>query len=126
MGMCDKMEILTSQEDSLISGSRPLSNLSPSTPPETLLSPSVVNTYHLQPFEEATGRLSELLDDQGILHAKVGRIVITLPIDMKEVLKPCLGKRLSILRTDNPLKPYLWRILPDENNQGTVDEEHSD
>jgi hypothetical protein len=70
--------------------------------------------YQLRPFEEAVGTLTEIVEDQGTLLAKIGRINLILPISMEEKLRSCQGLRIGILRTDIIEKPYLMRIMSDE------------
>lgn len=67
--------------------------------------------YRLSDYEEAVGPLDQLEKDNGLLVAHIGKIAVALPLEMEERLQTHLGKRISILRTDNPLKPYLIRVV---------------
>ena len=67
--------------------------------------------YHLAHFEEALGTLRELEKDQDILVAQISQIRIALPNSLEQELRPLVGCRLAILRTDIASKPYLFRIL---------------
>ena len=60
----------------------------------------IARAYRLRPFEEAVGTLSELMDDEGVLVARIGKISIHLPEEMERVLRPLLCQRIGILRTD--------------------------
>lgn len=66
---------------------------------------------HLRPWEEAVGPLTELDDDEGILLAKIGKIALALPIDMADTLRPHIGQRCAILKTDDRARPYRFRIV---------------
>ena len=68
--------------------------------------------YHLSQFEEAVGILHELIEEDDILIALVGKIHLVLPLNMKESLQSLIGQRASILRTDIPDKQYLFRPHP--------------
>ena len=67
--------------------------------------------YHLAPFEEALGTLRELKKEQNVLVAQISQIRIALPASLEQELRPLVGFRLGILRTDIASKPYLFRIL---------------
>jgi len=78
---------------------------------------SSTRMHRLEPWEEVLGTLEELNEDAEGLLARVGKIVVPLPIDLKQELSGCLGQRIAILRTDRSTRPFLWRILPDDNNK---------
>ena len=65
--------------------------------------------YRLSYFEECIGILNELKEDNGLLVAHIGKIAVALPIEMEENLRTHLGRHISVLHTDIPLKPYLIR-----------------
>lgn len=65
----------------------------------------------LSPYEEAIGPLNEILEDGGAIIAKVGKIALLLPGELKAPLTECLGKRVGILRTDDLHRPYRWRVV---------------
>jgi hypothetical protein len=67
--------------------------------------------YRLSPYEESIGPLQELMLEEDGLIACVGSINLILPLEMEQDLKPLLGQRISILRTDIPGKIYLVRKL---------------
>ena len=70
-----------------------------------------IRLRRLGTFEEAVGVLHELADDEGLLIARISKIVLVLPAELKEKLQPLLGHRIGILRTDIPQKEYLVRAL---------------
>jgi hypothetical protein len=53
---------------------------------------------------EATGQLHELQEDDGYLIARIGPAKVALPSEVGEKLKGCIGKRISILRTDTDFR----------------------
>lgn len=65
----------------------------------------------LSPWEEAVGCLTELVDKEGIILAKVGRETLCLPVNMEETLSPHMGKRIAIIRTDESYDSYRLRLL---------------
>ena len=65
----------------------------------------------LRTWEEAAGVLIELDKEDDILLAKIGKIVLILPTDMSEVLCPHIRQRIAILRTDDPARPYRFRLV---------------
>jgi hypothetical protein len=70
--------------------------------------------YRLAYFEEAAGILHEIMEQDGALMVLIGQIHLVLPLDMEESLRPLIGQRITILRTDIPDKPYLFRVLAQE------------
>jgi hypothetical protein len=72
-------------------------------------------------YAEAVGTLSELTEDQGFLIARISKVVLILPREMENKLRPLIGKRIGVLRTDIPGREYLVRIFPEE---GSMDEVH--
>jgi hypothetical protein len=62
-------------------------------------------------FEEAIGTLTELTEEE-FLNARISEVVLELPAEMENKLRPLIGKRIVILRTDIPGKEYLIRVLP--------------
>jgi len=63
----------------------------------------------LAPWEEAIGTLHQLDHDQGILMATIGPVSVHLPTELEGTLRPHVGKKIAILRTDTR---YVWRTLP--------------
>ena len=70
----------------------------------------------LAPFEECVGPLRELFELDGALIAHIGKIHLALPQELERSLQPFIGKRMAILHTDIPNKPYLFRVLAEEPN----------
>lgn len=68
------------------------------------------NLVRLAPYEEAIGELLEIENDGHATVARLGRITLLLPIEMAEVLRPSIGLKIGILRTDIPGKEYLVRV----------------
>ena len=56
--------------------------------------------HRLIPWEEGTLRLSNLTEENGSLIASGERFRLCLPLEMKDKLGKCIGKKISILRTD--------------------------
>jgi hypothetical protein len=79
---------------------------------EVQLHPSKI--YLLACFEEAAGILHGLTEEEGILIVQIGKINITLPHELEPSFRPLIGQRITILRTDVPDKPYLFRVLAQE------------
>jgi len=71
--------------------------------------------YRLDPFEEARGPLEDLREHDGSLVAKIGKVQIILPQILDQSLRPLIGRSIAILRTDNPLRPFLFRDLTSES-----------
>jgi hypothetical protein len=67
------------------------------------------------PYEEFAGLLKELCERDGALIALIGKIHLSLPSELEQSLRPLIGQRLSILRTNLPDKPYLFRVLAQES-----------
>jgi hypothetical protein len=75
---------------------------------------SLGNVHRLSLYEECAGSINRLFDQDGALIALIGKIHFCLPIEMKHDLQPLMGQRITILRTDIPMKPYLFRVLTQE------------
>jgi hypothetical protein len=67
--------------------------------------------YRLSQFEEGAGILYELIVEDDILVAHIGKINFALPLDLEQSLRPLIGQRVAVLRTDLPKKSYLCRVL---------------
>ena len=79
----------------------------------------------LEPYEEIVGTLDELSFIEGLLINRFGTITIAIPPDMEDRIRPFVGKKLGLLRTDIPEKQYLVRILDQEpisNEKASVSE----
>ena len=65
-------------------------------------------------YEECVGILMDIrLQEDGPI-AQIGRLYIMLPVAMMDKLKPLIGQRIAILRTDIKDKAYLIRALPSD------------
>jgi hypothetical protein len=75
---------------------------------------------HLSPYDEGLGILKELEVKEGILYATISKVSLILPLELEEKMRPHVGKRVGVLRTDIPGKQYLFRVIPDQemNNEG--------
>jgi len=72
------------------------------------------NYRRLSSWEEAVGVLEQLAEHEDILVATIGRITLALPTGLGDALRPYLGQRIAILRTDDPARPYRFRrVDPD-------------
>jgi hypothetical protein len=71
-------------------------------------------------WEEGVSVLNNLEVEEGVLFAGFNKIVLALPLEMEERMRPYIGKRVSVLRTDIPDRSYLFRVIPDQemNNEG--------
>jgi len=65
----------------------------------------------LEPYEEIIGILNELSFIEGLLLGRIGTITIAIPDDLEERIKPLIGKKIALIRTDIAEKQYLFRIL---------------
>jgi hypothetical protein len=72
--------------------------------------------YRLAHFEEAAGILHEIMEQDGVLEVRIGQILLALPMSLKQVLRPLIGQRIAVLRTDIPQKQYLFRVIDLESN----------
>jgi hypothetical protein len=67
--------------------------------------------YRLSLYEECLGVLNDLHIKDGLMIARIGKISLLLPIEMEEKMRPHVGKRVSVLRTDILNKLYLFRVI---------------
>jgi hypothetical protein len=67
----------------------------------------------LAPYMEVIGPFVEIDEEDGVLLAEIGKYIVVLPFELKEVLSPHLGRKITILRTDIPGKEYLFRVIPE-------------
>ncbi|UEC42052.1 MAG: hypothetical protein METHAR1v1_310020 [Methanothrix sp.] len=70
-----------------------------------------IEIRRLHPWEEAVGHLTELNDEESILLVKIGKIVLALPTEMADILRPHVGQRIALLRCDDPARPYRFRTV---------------
>jgi hypothetical protein len=73
--------------------------------------------YWLQHWEEAVGPLEKIEMENGLLKVVIGKIILILPLEMEDKLRPLIGKRIGILRTDILGKEYLVRRVPEKKAQ---------
>jgi hypothetical protein len=66
----------------------------------------------LSPWEEGGLKLIDLAEDEGFLIASGGKFRLCLPLHLKDDLAKCLGRTISILRTDTD---YRVRILDEQS-----------
>ena len=74
---------------------------------------TVFETYRLSFYEECVGVLNNLNEENGLLIALIGKISLALPLELEEKMRPYIGKRVSLIRTDIQGKQYLIRVIPD-------------
>jgi hypothetical protein len=65
-------------------------------------------------YEECCGYLSDLVENDSILIALIGKVHLALPMSLEHSLRPLIGQRIAILKTDLPEKEYIFRILTEE------------
>lgn len=70
--------------------------------------------YSLRPWEEASGTLNSLKADEEVIIAQVGKILLALPLEMEEKMHHLVRLKISLLRTDEPQRPYLLRVVSDQ------------
>lgn len=81
-----------------------------------------LEVHRLGIWEEGVSVLNNLEVREEVLFAGFNKIVLALPLEMEERMRPYIGKRVSVLRTDIPDRPYLFRVIPDQemnNEDGT-------
>ena len=76
----------------------------------------------MSPYEECAGPFSDLAIEKDGLIVHFGNVNLILPLEMEPTLRPFMGKRISILRTDIPHKQYIIRMLS-ENSAGGIGSE---
>lgn len=79
--------------------------------------------YRLDYFEEIVGVLHEIMDQDDTLIAIIGKIHLVLPSELGQSLRPLIGQKVAILRTDIPDKRYLFRVIPEESGFNQSDPE---
>lgn len=72
--------------------------------------------YRLSHYEEAAGVIEEIIKLEDALAVRIGKIRLSLPLDMEQSLRPLIGQSVSILRTDIPDKPYIFIVIAVEPN----------
>ncbi|MBP7066724.1 MAG: hypothetical protein KBB04_00365 [Methanothrix sp.] len=79
--------------------------------------------YRLDYFEEIVGILHEIMNQDDTPIALVGKIQLALPAELEKSLRPLIGQKVAILRTDIPDKQYLFRVIPEESGFNQSDPE---
>ena len=79
--------------------------------------------YRLDYFEEIVGILHEIMNQDDTPIALVGKIQLALPAELEKSLRPLIGQKVAILRTDIPDKRYLFRVIPEESGFNQSDPE---
>jgi hypothetical protein len=74
-------------------------------------------THRLAYFEEAAGILHEIMEQDDALIALIDQNRFTISLDLGQSLRPLIGQRITILRTDIQDKPYLFRVLAQNSEQ---------
>jgi hypothetical protein len=67
--------------------------------------------------------LERIWNENGLLKAFIGGIILILPTEMENSLEPLQGSRISLLRTNIPGKEYLFRVLPDSEKTASMKED---
>ena len=70
----------------------------------------VMEAQLLIPWMEAVGVLHRLDSDEGVPAATIGPVRICLPPELVETLRPHVGERIGVLRTDDIARPYRVRF----------------
>jgi hypothetical protein len=71
----------------------------------------IFRPIRLATWEEATGKFHKLTYNEVGLLATIGPVVVNLPSDFEEKLRPFVGRKIAILRTDDPARPYRIRQI---------------
>lgn len=76
----------------------------------TPLLPDDIKPILLGFWEEVVGVLNNLTLTGGALTAMVGPIAVLFPQQLEGELRPHLGKKIAIIKTDSSTRPYRVRI----------------
>ena len=71
--------------------------------------------FRLGIWQESADVLRGLVKQQDILIAHLEKVHLALPLSLENSLKPLIGQRIAILRTDLPQKGYILRILEEKS-----------
>ena len=71
----------------------------------------VMEAQLLSPWMEAVGTLHRLDSDEGVLLAEIGPVRVYLPFELEETLRPHVGEKIGVLRTDDIARPYRIRLF---------------
>jgi hypothetical protein len=74
--------------------------------------------HRLSPYEECSGPFADLAIEEDGIVARIGNMNLILPQEMEPDLRPFIGKRIAILRTDIPHKQYIIRTFCLEGDEG--------
>jgi hypothetical protein len=74
----------------------------------------ITQIHILEPYSDLVGKLNGLAFSEGGLVATIGKISIFIPSALEDQLRPFIGQRIAMLRTDLPQKEYLFRVLTGE------------
>lgn len=69
-------------------------------------------------YEECSGQFGDLVIEEDGLIARIGKVNLILPLEMEPDLRPFMGKRIAILRTDIPHRQYIIRTVCLEGDEG--------
>jgi hypothetical protein len=73
-----------------------------------------IKKYEIKPWEEVLGTLVKFKDENGRLMLVLSSFIaieITESVLNKELLREAIGRKIGILRTDDPLRPFCFRVL---------------
>jgi hypothetical protein len=74
--------------------------------------------HRMSPYDECAGPYTYMAIEEDGLIARVGKVNLILPLEMEDDLRPFIGKRIAILRTDIPHKQYIIRTVCLEGYEG--------
>jgi hypothetical protein len=75
------------------------------------------NVIQLDFWHITVGDLEKITSQDDSIFAKIGSYTAVLPAEMENVLRPLVGQRIAILRTDSSTKPYLVRTITVKQNE---------
>lgn len=78
----------------------------------------------LEPYEEVIDTLGDLSFADGLLIARFKTIAIAIPSEMEDRIRPFIGKKMGLLRTDIPEKQYLIKLLEQETTFQEKKDQH--
>jgi hypothetical protein len=73
--------------------------------------------YRLGFYEEAVGVLHDVREEDGYLLAIIGPVVVVLPYELGVKIRPHIGSRIGILRTEYD---YRFKAFPAEKNADSL------
>ncbi len=63
-----------------------------------------LKVYRLEPYEEAIGTLHDIQEADGCVLASIGPVVVVLPYELGAKIRPHMGSRIGILRTERDFR----------------------